>query len=281
MFEGVKTLDFVEGTKGRAARGHLAKDGESVRWQEPLALDGPVEGYLVSLEAHLRSVLREITETARAAADNWEVDKKREDWLEDYPAQLALLASQIQWTEETTRAFEDMESGSETAMRQYKLVNDDRIEKLIKRVQGDLTPNLRVKIITIITIDVHARDQIELYVTSKIMDSTDFKWMSQLRFYWQTTPEGAPLVSVTPEAQKTCAIKICDWVTLYMYEYVGNSGRLVITPLTDRCYITLTQALNLVLGGAPAGPAGTGKTETTKDGPRPRPRPADRRVQLQ
>lgn len=119
-------------------------------------------------------------------------------------------------------------------MKEYLNIILQRIRNLIERVRTDLggSKDLRVKIITIITIDVHERDVVEDFVIKKIQDQGMFVWQSQLKFYLEyKSPK---------DAKRTCVSRICDWMTYYNYEYVGNCGRLVITPLTDRCYITLT-----------------------------------------
>lgn len=150
----------------------------------------------------------------------------------------------------------------------------DALRKNLKKVD-------RLKIVALVTIEIHARDVLDkMYKTSTYSstsstgigparvinqffvschkpysgctDVTDFQWMSQLRFYWDNKKDDIIIRQTNTEQ-------------LYGYEYLGNSGRLVITPLTDRCYITLTTALSLFRGGSPKGPAGTGKTETVKD----------------
>lgn len=60
------------------------------------------------------------------------------------------------------------------------------------------------------------------------MDAQEFEWESQLRFYWVLEHDNL-------------FVRQCNASFSYGYEYMGLNGRLVITPLTDRIYLTLTQ----------------------------------------
>lgn len=230
----------------------IAKDGEIVEFPASYLIRGPVEMWLHKLVLVMQDALKLQLEAAIESAANWDVDNPREQWLFNYAAQVVVLAAQVYWTEEVEGALEDMETGSEDAMKKYYSVCARRLSALIAKVLGSMGRAIRNKVITLITIDVHARDVVQGFVDKKSTSPNDFAWQSQLRYYWR-------------DDSRDCDIKIVDYKTWYCYEYIGNCGRLVITPLTDRCYITLSMAMRLMLGGAPAGPAGTGKTETTKD----------------
>ncbi|TMS22374.1 hypothetical protein E3U43_012639 [Larimichthys crocea] len=251
LFDNMAKMRFEadgEGNPSKIGLGMYSKEEEYVPFNQSCDCSGQVEVWLNRVLDSMRSTVRhEMTEAVMAYED-----KPREQWLFDYPAQVALTCTQIWWTSDVGMAFARLEEGYDNAMKEYYKKQVFQLNTLISMLVGQLTPGDRQKVMTICTIDVHARDVVAKMIAQKVENSQAFVWLSQLRHRWD-------------EKEKHCFANICDAQFLYSYEYLGNTPRLVITPLTDRCYITLTQSLHLTMSGAPAGPAGTGKTETTKD----------------
>ncbi|XP_049632688.1 dynein axonemal heavy chain 9 [Suncus etruscus] len=251
LFDNIAKMKFQQDNSeitSKISLGMYSKEEEYVAFSEPCDCSGQVEIWLNHVLAHMKATVRhEMTEGVTAYEE-----KPREQWLFDYPAQVALTCTQIWWTTEVGIAFSRLEEGYENAMKDYYKKQVVQLKTLITMLIGQLSKGDRQKIMTICTIDVHARDVVSKMIAQKVENAQAFLWLSQLRHRWD-------------DEDKHCFANICDAQFLYSYEYLGNTPRLVITPLTDRCYITLTQSLHLTMSGAPAGPAGTGKTETTKD----------------
>uniref|UniRef100_A0A8C0BA58 Dynein axonemal heavy chain 17 n=1 Tax=Buteo japonicus TaxID=224669 RepID=A0A8C0BA58_9AVES len=251
LFDSLAKLKFKMSPDKKPLKvglGMFSSDEEYVPLDADCDLSGQVEVWLNRVLASMRSTLRCLIPEAVVTYE----EKPREQWVFDYPAQVALTCTQIWWTTEVGIAFSRLEEGYENAMRDYNKKQIAQLNALISLLIGNLTASDRMKIMTICTIDVHARDVVAKMILAKVESAQEFTWQSQLRHRWD-------------EGRRHCYANICDAQLQYSYEYLGNTPRLVITPLTDRCYITLTQSLHLFMGGAPAGPAGTGKTETTKD----------------
>ena len=157
------------------------------------------------------------------------------------PSQVALLVSAIKYVSEVEDAFQRLKAGTQDAMKDYNVRQLTQLAELIKLTRTQLSKCERKRIMCMITMDAHNRDVVRKFVRDGVSTEDAFQWQSQLR---ATAQNDQP------------HLKICDASFRYGFEYLGNGSRLVITPLTDRIYVTATQALHLKMGCAPAGPAG-------------------------
>ncbi|EJW72888.1 hypothetical protein WUBG_16205, partial [Wuchereria bancrofti] len=97
---------------------------------------------------------------------------------------------------------------------------------------------------------IHNISIVDELINNSPCTKSSWIWQKQLRYYL--------------ESKDHVIIQHINTRFDYTYEYQGNAPKLVHTPLIDKCYLTLTQAMSMGLGGNPYGPAGTGKTESVK-----------------
>lgn len=252
MFAGISTImldDELTMIKGMASR-----EGEEVMFKDPILLkDFPkINDWLTKLEAEMRVSLAQLLcdAVAELQAFYGNGDSLPRDqfiaWVEKFPAQLVTLAIQVAWTasiENTLQKSEPLEGPLDTIRQGLDLLADV--------VLTELTPVTRRKCEHLITELVHQRDVARTLIQQGVTDNRAFSWLYQMRFYLDAGLDN-PLDRL--------AIKVADASFPYGWEYLGVPDRLVQTPLTDKCYLTLTQALDNQLGGSPFGPAGTGKS---------------------
>ncbi|KAL5971244.1 Dynein heavy chain 7 axonemal [Taenia solium] len=242
-FEGIAKLEFDKNLEIKAM---FSGEGEKVVFSQNIdtaVCRGAVEKWLLQVQDVMVLSVHDVIASARDAYDS----DLRDVWVLDWPGQVVLCVSQIFWTLEVSEAIA---YGQAEGLASYKKKLDSQIAAIVRLVRGKLSTQERITLGALVVIDVHARDTVQTMAQNKVTDDNDFQWLSQLRYYWE---------------EDNCLVRLTNAVVPYAYEYLGNSTRLVITPLTDRCYRTLIGAYHLHLNGAPEGPAGTGKTETTKD----------------
>lgn len=97
--------------------------------------------------------------------------------------QLIITAGQIIWTTECEAALSDAETAKKS-MRQLKKKWVSYLGKLTLVTRSKLNKIERNKVVSLITIEVHARDVIDKLGRVGCTALTDFDWVSQLRFYW-------------------------------------------------------------------------------------------------
>jgi dynein heavy chain len=240
-----KTITAIKDAKGDY--------DERIALTAPVICAGNIEDWLLKLEKQMQETVKSLISKVYS---KW---VKRQERIEipkyiEGPAQICLVGLQMRWTKVIQDAFEE-KSMKAKALEAPKQEITEYQRGLTEQCKLDKWDKMqRTKLETLVLIAVYLEDVITTRISSKL-NANSYDWQKYTRVYWKDDSNFG----------ENCVISITDWNAIYSYEYLGVKERLCITPLTDRCYITLAQALSMNYGGSPVGPAGTGKTETVKD----------------
>ena len=188
--------------------------------------------------------------------ENTNEKEKLENWVKSHCGQAIAVVSMIKFTEQVEEAIDGYADNMFTLTDH----NDEvikNLQHLVELIATDLSSVQRKALTALITHEVHNRDIMQKLTDDAVDSVESFEWKKCLRYYFEQEE--------TKDQAKEVEVRQVNSSLKYGYEYMGVTSRLVITPLTDRCWLTITGALHIKLGASPKGPAGTGKTESTKD----------------
>ncbi|CAL8110973.1 unnamed protein product [Orchesella dallaii] len=238
----------------------ICKQGESLQLLKPVEMIGPVESWFENFDFTLKSTVKS---NLRSCLENLRQNITRLDlWMIEWPSQSCLTALEIQWTLDVTRALLHISSTVENVVEQstgeYTL---KKISRRLKRIFVKLTEILkeqqnenggRLKVAGILMTIMYLRDITERLYLRNCSDVNSFEWLQYLRCYWERDTN-------------ECLVRQAEASFEYGYEFIGNSERAVITPLTERCFMGLTTALSFHFGAFIYGTSNAGKKETTNE----------------
>ncbi|KAM3670253.1 cytoplasmic dynein 1 heavy chain 1 [Ammospiza nelsoni] len=259
MFAGVSSIILNEDNS--VVLGISSREGEEVLFKTPVSItEHPkINEWLTLVEKEMRVTLAKLLAESVTEVEIFGKATSIDpavyiSWIDKYQAQLVVLSAQIAWSENVESALNG--GGGDNSPLQSVLANVEvTLNVLADSVLMEQPPLRRRKLEHLITELVHQRDVTRSLIKSKIDNSKSFEWLSQMRFYFD--PKQTDVL-------QQLSIQMANAKFNYGFEYLGVQDKLVQTPLTDRCYLTMTQALEARLGGSPFGPAGTGKTESVK-----------------
>lgn len=107
----------------------------------------------------------------------------RQEWVLKWPGQVVSCVSCMSWTQQVEEAIEN------NGMEQFLHVCNDQILDLVDLVRGKLNSGAQLTIEALIVLDVHARDIVSLLQKEDVTSLGEFNWVSQMRYYWRTSPE--------------------------------------------------------------------------------------------